>query len=715
MKPPSVVVVGLLFFAAVAAAAPSVPKSGEDRHAPARGIADTVSVLPAVKVEGSRATGEARSTAPTVRLDRAQLVRFLPSTPVDAISSAPGVEMIRTGPWASRVSFRGLSGERVLLLVDGVRLNTGRGHGTQASLVPVDRLDQVEILPGANSAEFGSDAMGGVINLVTHRPLFAAERSLTLSISARGSDPGGEVAQNGRLRFRSRDWGAEVSGGAARLDELVTARGSVPNSGDRESDFGARAGVRLLAGSLDAEYTRHAAYDIGLPAFNSAVGATGTYPLQAREATRLEYQSGAVPSFLGIPVQARLLAVDQRFSNDFDETTVDVKRSALSGNVIQYKIVGSADRIRTRSRGLQPELRFGSNGAVRLSGELRREETSGPRAVNDSRATPAHVVFQSVDSTLESVPHARRDVAAGALAAAAQIGALRIESAARYDWLRSRADTTAVSTTRRYSLTDRRWSLDGGLAYRTEGLESYARVASSFRAPNLEERYFDGFIHGGLRVFGNEDLVPERGMTYETGLRGTADGWGSFQLSAYRSDVDQYITFKYVGMLYQIPRFQYSNVKHARIEGIELTGRARAGATSFSLSATQPRGRDLVSGDRLNDVGSARVNFEIGRPAPRWIPQGMIALRARWSDALEADPAKPVSEEENFARPAFWTFSAELGATLMGTRATLAVRNILDHYYREPLSYVDEPGRTFSFALKRDFQLPLASSRRGSL
>ncbi len=112
---------------------------------------------------------------------------------------------------------RGLSGERVLLMVDGVRLNTGRGHGTQASIVSVDRLDQVELMPGAGGVEYGSDAMGGVVNFVTHRPLFADQRSLTLGLSARGSDPGGEFAQSTRLRWRSPMWGAEVSGGTGRL------------------------------------------------------------------------------------------------------------------------------------------------------------------------------------------------------------------------------------------------------------------------------------------------------------------------------------------------------------------------------------------------------------------------------------------------------------------------------------------------------------------
>jgi hemoglobin/transferrin/lactoferrin receptor protein len=673
--------------------------------------------MPTVDVRGTRRAVEPSANASTLRLNRSQLVRFLPGTPADAIASAPGVEMIRMGPWASKVSVRGLSGERVLLMVDGVRLNTGRGHGTQASIVSVDRLDQVELSPGAGGAEYGSDAMGGVVNLVTHRPLFSERRSLTLSLSARGSDPGGEFAQTSRLRWRSRSWGGEISGGTGRLEALVTPVGTIENSGSREDDFGARAAMRLGSGHLDAEYTRHAARDIGLPAFNNAAGATGNYPLQSREATRLEL---ATPDAVvgPVPLRGRLLAVDQRYRSDFDESTVDSMFGGLNKIFRGLTIKHAADRIGTRSRGLQPELRFGHDGALRVSGELRREITSGPRIV-DTLVTLANGSPdpRNPGGTLvtETVPNAWRDVRAAAVSAATEFGALRLQAGARYDWMRSRATPLAGSFTTILDVTDRRASWDGGVAYRADGVESYARVATGFRAPNLEERYFNGFIHGGLRVFGDPELVAERSTTFETGVRGNFDGWGSFRLSAYRSSVDDYITFKYIGMLYKIPRFQYSNVHRARIEGVELAGRARRRGVSLGVTATVPRGRDLDANERLDDVGASRLTLDIGLPAHRVVPQGIVALRARWSDAIRSDPARPATAEGNFARDAFWTLSAELGMTLGGARATFAVRNLLDHHYREPISFIDEPGRTFSFALKRDFELPVFDTQRRSV
>ena len=277
------------------AGAPAAPDSvrvrvAPDSLAPQRpaGVADTVTLLPQVDVRGVRTVAPNRETATSVRLDRAGVTKFLPLTATDALVAVPGVDLIKTGPWASRISYRGLSGERVLVMVDGVRVNTVRGHGAQASLVPLDQLDEVELLPGATSAQFGSDALGGVVNLVTHRSLLAPESRLGLTLMARGAGPGGAWGNSVRTRWRTPDFGLELSAGMGALDALVIPEGRIPNSGNREDHLGARATARLGAMLVDLEHTRLQAHDVGLPAFGDAAGSTGMYPLQSRDATRLE-------------------------------------------------------------------------------------------------------------------------------------------------------------------------------------------------------------------------------------------------------------------------------------------------------------------------------------------------------------------------------------------------------------------------------------------
>jgi outer membrane receptor protein involved in Fe transport len=192
-------------------------------------------------------------------------------------------------------------------------------------------------------------------------------------------------------------------------------------------------------------------------------------------------------------------------------------------------------------------------------------------------------------------------------------------------------------------------------------------------------------------------------------VRADADGWGSLRLSAYRTESRQFITLKYLLLVFGRPRFEYENIGRVQVDGLELSGHARIRAVQTQLAVTLPRGRDLATGHRLSDIGTARVTADVAFPVGRWLPSGLLSLRARWNDAVIAEFSDAASLA--LARHAFWTVNAELGTTLAGTRVAVAVKNLFDTQYREPLSFIDEPGRAFSFALKREFQVPLATAK----
>lgn len=662
---------------------------------------DTVTVLKPIVVEGERSLTPDRSSATTVRLDRGRVTRFLPATAADVLVAAPGVDVISTGPWASRVSMRGLSGERVLVMVDGVRLQSGRGHGAQTSLVSVDKLEGIEIQPGSSSAQFGSDALGGMVELNTHRSLLAPERRTTLAVGTRGSLPGEQFDQSARVRCIGPGLGGEIFGSLSRLRTLSTPQGDVPNSGYRDQDVSVRIASQLGAGVLDYEHTTHMSHDIGLPAFTSSAGSSAEYPLQSRDADRFEFsmhESGLRPAL-------RLLGVQQRFRSHYDETTVDSQ--FVRGRYVAQRTGVARDRITTWSRSVQPSLRY---GALRLFGEWRRENTSGPRETNVVVRSAAGSVTSDTTEPSESVPPARREAWAGGAFATATWSGIRLESSVRYDRLRSQADSTLYSFTPVLDVTDRRSSGEVGISRPFGAWTPYARLASGFRAPNLEERYFNSSVHGGLRVFGNPDLVAERSATTEVGLRANDALFGhlrGLRVSVYRSEVDEMITLKYLGQLYLVPRFQYTNIHRARLEGIEAETDVRVGRVQAQVGAGFPRGRDLETNEPIDDIGAARVTLDLRTAAPRFVPMGLVSLRLRWTNAT-------TGSEENLVRPAFWTASAEASGSWSGVRLTLAVKNLTNTRYREPLSFLDEPGRSVSLAARWEGTIGALSPRRRS-
>jgi hemoglobin/transferrin/lactoferrin receptor protein len=91
-----------------------------------------------------------------------------------------GVQLQRTSPTIGGVFIRGLTGNKVSVFVDGVRYSTGAARGginTFLNLNEASNLRAVEILRGPNSAQFGSDALGGSLQLLSQVPLFTPKGS----------------------------------------------------------------------------------------------------------------------------------------------------------------------------------------------------------------------------------------------------------------------------------------------------------------------------------------------------------------------------------------------------------------------------------------------------------------------------------------------------------------------------------------------------------
>jgi hemoglobin/transferrin/lactoferrin receptor protein len=111
-------------------------------------------------------------TAHSIEATRFNDQRWVRSLP-DALTETPGVLVQKTGYAQSSPFIRGFTGFRTLLMLDGIRLNNAvfrEGPNQYFSTIDQYTVDRLEIIKGPASSLYGSDAIGGTINVITRNP-----------------------------------------------------------------------------------------------------------------------------------------------------------------------------------------------------------------------------------------------------------------------------------------------------------------------------------------------------------------------------------------------------------------------------------------------------------------------------------------------------------------------------------------------------------------
>jgi hemoglobin/transferrin/lactoferrin receptor protein len=126
----------------------------------------------------------------------------------ELLNEAPGVFIQKTNHGGGSAFLRGLTGNQVLYLIDGIRINNAiTRYGPNQYLNSIDRfsLERIEIVRGSGSVLFGSDAIGGVINMLSINPDVNQQKELSGKISTRIGSNHLEESLNGRISYKNKE------------------------------------------------------------------------------------------------------------------------------------------------------------------------------------------------------------------------------------------------------------------------------------------------------------------------------------------------------------------------------------------------------------------------------------------------------------------------------------------------------------------------------
>ena len=141
-------------------------------------------------------------------ITRVELLKRNVQTAQDALDQTTGLLVGKTSSgWGSKGTVRvyGLNAKYTLVLVDGQRLLGGHQNAIDLQQISIDMIERIEILKGPASALYGSDAVGGVVNIITRngtdKPEFSGSIAMGLRGTVVGSMSGGAGSENLKTRF----------------------------------------------------------------------------------------------------------------------------------------------------------------------------------------------------------------------------------------------------------------------------------------------------------------------------------------------------------------------------------------------------------------------------------------------------------------------------------------------------------------------------------
>jgi outer membrane receptor protein involved in Fe transport len=623
---------------------------------------------------------------------RENVVRTAP----EALTNQPGIWVQKTTHGGGSPVIRGLVGNQILLLVDGIRLNNSTyRYGPNQYLSGIDpgMTDRIEAVRGSGSVLYGSDALGGVVQVLSKTPSFSEDGLRALGrVSGQWMSGGMEASGRADLElagervaflagFSERHYGDVIAGG-----DLGTL--SPTGYGARTAD----AKLLLRTGSfglLTAAF-QHSTQD-DVPRYDQvALGgySTNNYDPQTRQLAYLKWETFStnrwVQSFRATGSFDRSVeglfarkSGSARIRTQRDEVgtfgfVAEVTSAPLPGWQAQAGVelyAGGVDSSATEtdtasdtSSALRGSYADGSNSWSLAAFTNHQVQWNGFRV-------SAGVRFNAVAVAVEDALFGNQDVRSAALVG--QVGVL-------YDlapWLRA--------------------VLSGN---------------TGFRAPNVDDLSRFGAVESTVFEIPSSSLAPERSRTVEAGLK--LSGKNAFgAVTAYQTHLS--------GLIDRVPAtyggsdvvdgrnvYQKQNVGEALIRGIEaeadvsISPRLRA---SGSLTWTWGENRNTGTPMRRIPPLFATAGL-LYRHAAGWWLKGELATAGEQDRLSPGDRSdfRISSRLVDGIMPGWTCWNLHAGTQIRSVRIQATLQNLFDEAYRVYASGVDEYGRSARLMLVLD-------------
>lgn len=635
----------------------------------------TLVELPDIQVTATPlATTSLTSPQPTSSLSGAAVQEHRAASLGETISALPGVHSFSTGAGIGKPVIRGLSSNRVLVLADGQRLETqqwGDEHGPQ---VEAGEASRIEVIRGPASVLYGSDAIGGVVNVITPPLPDAIGRtafgrgSVVAAYSTNNEQPDATVSLEGA----SGGLGARGSFTGRTSNDVSTPSGDLANSGGNTVNGSGAVGYRAGWGAVKASYGHR---DEKVEIHEDPAEDPEATPFQRIGEDRVNLSAN-------LPAGASHFDVDLGYERnrrrEFEEQgATDVALGLLS-------------------RTYSADVRLHHAPAANVAGVI---GISGLRNTFDKFGEETLIPDNSYDNL-------------GVYAfEQAELGRWNLSAGLRYDHrsldVDNEAELGVVAQTRKYN------SVTGnlGVLYRVaEPVALVLNVGRGYRAPSAFDLFSNGVHEGTVRFErGDSTLGNETSINTDLALRVQTRNLTA-ELGGFANYINNFIFPDPSGEVDPESGFQIFNTVQgdARLVGFESALELHATPwLHLRGTADYVRGQNRTTDTPLPFIPPFRATYAVRFEGNRngWIQNPYLSVGG------ESNARQSQLDAEDFAPPGYTLanlgggFEIPVGGRSVGLDVQL--RNAFDKEYASFLSryktYASDPGRNLVVRVSTDF------------
>jgi len=579
----------------------------------------------------------------------------------DALCGTPGLQFTGVGMTRRGISIRGMGSEHTLVLRDGQRINTSAGAIAHADFdlgwIPVESIERIEVVRGPMSSLYGSEALGGVVNVITRKATDRWRGSALIDGGVREDERGGQTHQLGAYMA-----GPLVPGvlGLSLTGE-TRRRQETPLHQDRtQSELegrDARGGSATLSWTPDQAQRIDLSYGSGLEDRWRNTRSAGARPVDYESWDRIERAHYSIAH-----------------SGDW---------SWGSSSLRAYR--SELERTNRYTNGVVP-----SSPRQHLVDDIVDGSVSVPLA-------GMHLLTTGVEWRKERLED--EGFAGGDARTAHRALFVQDEIALAADW-------SLVLGSRFDKHQEYGWQKSPRiylLHHVSEALTLKGGVGRGFKAPTLKQ-LSPGYaaVGGGgqFTIHGNPDLGPEINTTYEFSADYQGQGW-SASAGVFQNNVHGLIQTRCVaacGIRRQELR-EYDNVDKARIRGIELgAGVDLPHELRWDISYSYLDAIDRSAGRRLGDRSRHQANTRL-----HWQPRAGFDAQLRGE---YVGSQLSYSGSSRYTMPAYSLWHLELSQALTDHLTVRGgIENLTDRNFSDGDDHFTfaEPGRTFHVGLSVSF------------